>query len=380
VVGETRILHVLPGLGAAGCETFVRNLVLGLRDEPQLTQEIAVSTLPEQFYEPELQAAGIVIHRTDELGGVRSVFKHTRALTRLLKEKKHAGAPFDVVHCHMDYLNAFNLFAAFRAGVPRRICHSHIAGSQAQNPSIITKFYRAVMRIGIRLFATDCAACSPEAAASMFWKRRAAVIPNGIDVARFAAVRGDADQRRTMRRALGLDDIQPVALIVAGMREQKNPLFAVDIVAEIWKRLPRFVLIWCGGGSELPQIKARIAQYGIEEHVLLLGSRRDIPAIMCAADCLILPSKWEGFGIVLVEAQSAGLPCFASEHTPRSANMGACVYLPIDSVDCWANAVTDGFLHGFNARVDDKILRNYDIKTMCDCYKTLLETRKGDIA
>ncbi|MCL2107121.1 MAG: glycosyltransferase [Oscillospiraceae bacterium] len=371
---QIRVLHILPGLGAAGCETFARNLCLSSPED--IRHEIAISTLPGQFYEPELRAAGIAIHRTAEFTGMTSLPRHLRALHQLLKKAKRAGKPFDIVHGHMDYLNALNLFAAKLAGVKIRVCHSHIAGSQAQKPSFAARAYRWAMRLGIRLFATDYFACSPEAAASMFpWRKAGAVriIPNGIDLARFAAARNDPALPERKRAELGISPERRILITVARLTAQKNPLFLLDVIAEAAKMRPPPLLLWCGTG-DAETVRRKIAALGLEDHVRLLGNRRDVSELLPLAECFLLPSRWEGFGIALIEAQAAGVPCLASTHVPRSTDMGACRYLPL-SVSAWAETVRAGLANGFPGEIDQTRLARYDTRStgneIADIYRKI---------
>ncbi|MDR3313371.1 MAG: glycosyltransferase [Oscillospiraceae bacterium] len=369
-----RILHILPGLGAAGAETFVRNLCLGLQGDDEITQEIAISTLPEQFYEPELRQAGIVIHRTAEFSGFRGLWAHLQQLFRLLRSAGKAGQAYDAVHCHMDYLNGCNLFAAWLAGAPRRICHSHIAVSQAQQPSYAARMYRAVMRRWIRRFATDCCACSPEAGSSMFpWLRAPVVLPNGISLVRFTEALADPSLPQRKQAELALPAKAKLLITAARISEQKNPLFLVDVLAETVRRCPEALLLWCGTGNLEPQVRTRIAALGLEDHVRFLGSRRDMPELLALAECFLLPSRWEGSPLVLAEAQAAALPCMVSDQVSRFADAGGCRFLPLEiGAAGWAEAIAQGLRNGFPEKVDAVRLRRFDIGETCRLYASLL--------
>ena len=64
--------------------------------------------------------------------------------------------------------------------------------------------------------------------------------------------------------------------------------------------------------SEYQQILSKIREYGLEENVFLLGNVSDVPSLLAKADVFVVPSRFEGFGIVAVEAAAAGIPCVAS--------------------------------------------------------------------
>ncbi|MFI3327174.1 MAG: glycosyltransferase, partial [Clostridia bacterium] len=99
---------------------------------------------------------------------------------------------------------------------------------------------------------------------------------------------------------------------VARISFQKNPEFIVDIFNEIHKSNENSVLLWAGTGELQEQIEMKIKEYNIEKSVVFLGMRQDVPNLMQAMDCLLLPSRFEGLPVVAIEAQAAGLHVFAS--------------------------------------------------------------------
>jgi glycosyltransferase involved in cell wall biosynthesis len=186
----------------------------------------------------------------------------------------------------------------------------------------------------------------------MFGRRPFVVIPNGIDLARF---------RQAQPSPIELPPGAKVMMTTAGYRVQKNPLFLVDVMAAAARRCPRIVLLWCGSGGLEDEIKARIAAQGLERHIVLLGNRSDVASLLRRADCFVLPSRWEGFGIALVEAQAAGVPCLASTYVPRSTDCGLCTYLPLEEA-AWVEAI---LAEKKPQTLDFNRLNRYDIQNTC---------------
>ena len=81
---------------------------------------------------------------------------------------------------------------------------------------------------------------------------------------------------------------------------------------------PAAMMIWAGDGELKPLVLNTIKKNKIEDKVVLLGSRNDVNKLYSAMDVLLMPSKFEGLGLVFVEAQIAGLPCFGSTMCRRT--------------------------------------------------------------
>jgi len=98
-----------------------------------------------------------------------------------------------------------------------------------------------------------------------------------------------------------------------------------------------------GDGPLENAIKQQIAALGLEKHVLLTGSRPDVPALMGGVmDLFVLPSFYEGLGLVLVEAQAAGLPCLCADVIPSEAEVVSPLVTRMSlgrPISEWANAI-----------------------------------------
>jgi glycosyltransferase involved in cell wall biosynthesis len=85
-----------------------------------------------------------------------------------------------------------------------------------------------------------------------------------------------------------------------------------------------------------------VKELGVADKVSFLGLRKDVPELLGALDAFVLPSLYEGLGIVLIEAQAAGVPCLISEGVPREADLriGLIERLAVnDSPERWAEAM-----------------------------------------
>jgi glycosyltransferase involved in cell wall biosynthesis len=135
------------------------------------------------------------------------------------------------------------------------------------------------------------------------------VIPNGVDVDRFAP---QPERRRAIRAELGIAADAPAAGILAALRPEKNHELFLRAAARVRVTLPaaRFVVI--GDGPERPAVEGWIDELGLREAVLLLGNRSDVPDVLAALDVLALTSHMEANPVSILEAMSTGLPVVAT--------------------------------------------------------------------
>jgi glycosyltransferase involved in cell wall biosynthesis len=144
--------------------------------------------------------------------------------------------------------------------------------------------------------------CSPEEeqegrAAGV--RGRSLVVPNGVDLQRFSMAQPPA--RAALRDRLDLQRDVPVAVCVGRLSRQKGQDVAVRAWQEVRRALPEAVLLLVGDGPE----RARLEQ-DAGEGVRLLGQRDDVPDLVGAADLALLPSRWEGLALALLEAMASG--------------------------------------------------------------------------
>ena len=117
-----------------------------------------------------------------------------------------------------------------------------------------------------------------------------------------------------MRQEMGIDD-KFVIGHVGRFVNQKNHTFLLDIFAEVCKRRDDAVLLLIGIGELMDAMKEKAANLGIADKIRFVGFRDDRNRFMQAMDSFLFPSLYEGLSVVLIEAQAASLPVFASDST-----------------------------------------------------------------
>jgi glycosyltransferase involved in cell wall biosynthesis len=272
---------------------------------------------------------------------------------RALRSELRRGE-YDVLHCHHDILSAVYLLAASGIPIRRRIVHVHNADEVVPTGSRLKqRLYREPMR-QMCLFMADRVAGISNHTLDAFIAARARrperdlVHYYGVDATPFENVSVD---RLGFRRRWDLPDEASILLFGGRLVPEKNPVFAVDVLAKLRAMNPQAVVVFVGSGSQEQHVLKRAQELGVENSVRLLGWRSDLAEIMSCSDWFILPRPEhpvEGFGMAIVEAQLAGLRMLLSRGILDDPLLPTASFrrLPLsDGPNIWAKAAME-LLHG----------------------------------
>lgn len=314
---KKKVLHVVGKMHPGGIETLLMN-VYRQCDRERFEFHFAVQTEEPAFYDDEIAALGGRLLRQPHPRGGLAAFKRT------LADNIRRNGPYDAVHSHIFAFSGYVLAVAREIGIPVRICHSHNVAANANRSSLRRRAYQFYMRHLIRKHATHMLGCSKAACESLYgadcWKDgRVMHFPNAIAVEPYAALPADRDH---LRAKLGLPrGGGPLFAHIGRFAEQKNHAFLIDRFAEFAGRHPKAGLLLVGDGPGRAEIEAKVRALGLRERIAFLGLRGDIPELLASVDGFVLPSLYEGLGIVLIEAQAAGIPCLVSDVVPEEADL-----------------------------------------------------------
>ncbi len=132
-------------------------------------------------------------------------------------------------------------------------------------------------------------------------------IPNGVDLERLLPTRG----REKTRRDLGLAPESLVMLSVGALVWEKDPLAQLEVAARVARANPRAMLLMAGEGPLRPQVEEGIRSRGLDDRVVMLGARDDVPDLLAASDLLLFASVSEGMPACVIEAGVSGVPVAA---------------------------------------------------------------------
>ena len=324
---EKRILHIVTHMNRGGLETMIMNYYRHM-DRSKVQFDFLVHRTQKADYDDEILSLGGRIYRLQPLNPFSG--EYLRSLDRFFAEHQE----YETVHSHLDCMAGIPLKYAKKHGVPVRIAHSHNSDQVKDAKYLLKLIYkRNIAKYANRLFA-----CSKEAGRWMFGTDDFTVLNNAIDVQHYCYT---ADTARQVRARLG---IAPEALVVGHVGRfcaQKNHGFLISVFAQVLRRRPDAVLLLVGDGELRPEIEMQIDRLGIGGSVIFTGVCADVNEWLQAMDVFLFPSLFEGFGIVALEAQAAGLPCLTSDKVPTECIKTDLVQrLPLEeSPAVWADAV-----------------------------------------
>jgi glycosyltransferase involved in cell wall biosynthesis len=155
----------------------------------------------------------------------------------------------------------------------------------------------------------------------IFTKDKVVLIRSGIDIGEFGREKHDKVKERNK---LGVDTETPLVGMIACFKPQKSPLEFVRVARIVLEEISEVRFLLIGDGILRSKIERLIRELGIENKILLLGWRRDIPEIISSIDILVLTSLWEGLPRVFPQAMASGIPVVATEvdGTPEAIQNG----------------------------------------------------------
>jgi glycosyltransferase involved in cell wall biosynthesis len=136
------------------------------------------------------------------------------------------------------------------------------------------------------------------------------LVPNAIDLRRFSP---GQITRRDARSKLGLSPDAPVIAGVGRLNSQKNFSLFLDVAAALTPRFPNLRFLLAGEGPEEAMLREKARQLGLTDRIVFAGYIADTRQVYAAADILLMPSRFEGLPMTLLEAMAMNLPVVASK-------------------------------------------------------------------
>ena len=149
--------------------------------------------------------------------------------------------------------------------------------------------------------------------APWFPNDKAVVIYNGIDTTPYTQLGLHRNALRLkLRTSIGAPSDAPIIALVGELNERKQHRVVIEAMPRVLESFPAVRAVFVGDGDDRAALEAIVKERGLQDSICFTGFRADVPEIMMGCDAVLLPSRVEGFGYVLVEAMAAGIPCIAT--------------------------------------------------------------------
>lgn len=300
-----RVAHIIKVTRISGAERHLLVLLEALRQRGVDAHLLMLveDGKPMADMAREAQARGIPLRALTIQRDINPslVFKLRRALREI--------AP-DIAHSHLIHGDLYGLCAAKLAGIGVVISSRHNDDQFRHHP--------VWRRISPWLWRATSGGIAISAAIKDFMIQVEGAPSEKIRVARYGLQEtwvADAELRAVRQdlcAELRLDEDALLLGIVCRLVEQKGVAYALRAFQRMRARFPTAHLVIAGDGELRSALEALAAELGIAAHVHWLGWRSDAAAMIGAFDALLLPSLWEGFGLVLLEAMARRVPVIAS--------------------------------------------------------------------
>lgn len=310
-----RVLHVVGAMQRAGAETLLMNLYRNL-DRSQFQFDFLYFTDKECDYDNEIKNLGGEIYRIESTKKNKLLRVGYRYFNyyRLLKSLPD----HQIVHSHINLNGAIFILIAKYLKREIRISHSHIAtGKNAFIPNL----YRYITRKIIKHNANRYLACGRAAGKYLYpnvTESDIVVFPNSIDIGLFQSFYSESNY---LRDKLNLASDVKIVVQIGRFTLQKNFEFTINFAHHLIKEDPLFHFVFLGAGPMENELKKMVKDNNLDKYITFYGVSKEIPKILHSADVFFMPSRLEGFPVVLVEAQACGVPCLISTNISSEVDM-----------------------------------------------------------
>jgi len=337
-----KIIQIVENLDKGAVENWlVRIFIHSRKSRPEWHWTFyCILGKPGRLDEIVRSAGGEIIYSPVTVSQKVTFLKHLRQILK----RGH----YDILHSHHDYLSGFYLLSSFGIGFKKRFLQIHNTdkalpvGSQRLNKMLL-----GPMRLIGYHFSDYIIGISQDTLIEFTGKIRhtkpkTRLLYYGIDLDSFERERDP----EILRTKLELPSDAKLLLFAGRLNEYKNPLFVVDILREMLKERSDVYALFVGSGDLQPEIKRKSDEFGIADHVRILGWSDDIAGLMKSADVFVFPRveyPREGLGLVVVEAQAAGLPMAISHAIVKDAIVipELANYIPLDlGPAAWAKKIS----------------------------------------
>lgn len=354
-----RMLCIVGGMNAGGAETFLMKLYRSL-DRKNYQMDFAVAISDKGFYDDEIELlGGKIYHIVPKSKGIMENFL---SIYNLVKVNHYSY----VLRTSQHSLSALELLAAWIGGAKVRIFRSSNSNTTSgrRKDLLLHKLFLFMPKF----FSNVKIAPSVVAAEYMFGEKcvnkgKVNLLHNAIDLSLF---KYNEKWRNDIRTELKIQNNDIVIGHIGRFNQQKNHKFLLNIFSEFVKVHLNSKLILVGTGELENQIKKQAEELEIEDKVIFMGVRSDIPQILSAFDVFLFPSLYEGMPNTVIEAQATGVPCVISNQITKEVQISELVlFEALDSTSReWVQTIDKALSIGRKNVSTDLDKAGYSIKSV----------------
>ena len=292
-------MQITHDLAIGGLQQVVVNICRSIDRDKFDVSVLCLRTLGE--FVPEVESLGIKVHSLPQKERGTDYLSFLK-VAKILRQEK-----IEVIHTHNTQPFIDGTIGALLSGV-KTIVHT----DHARN--FPDKLRYMLAEHIMSYFAYSVVGVSEHTSANLInyekiSPKKIMTIENGIDGSRFEI---EID-RQEKKRELGIRNNGPVIGLGVRLAKQKGITYLLQALPQVIKAFPDITLVIVGDGELKEELQREAMQLDIENNVLFLGARLDIPELLKLFDIYVLPSLWEGMPMVLLEAMAAGCPVVATD-------------------------------------------------------------------
>ena len=312
---KVKILYFVDRMLRGGIQSLVVEIVKNIDKENFQIDFLLLDDGKTYELEDKLKEMNCNVYKLKNVW-INTPFDYIKYCKEMNKFFKTIGKDYDIVHLHSSSKNFMVLYYAQKYGIKVRIAHSHNTDFQTKNK--IKILVGNCFKHFLKKYATNYMACSKEAGKWLFGDEKVTVLKNAINIQKFTF---DSQKRKEIRDKYGIKYNEIVCGNVGRITEQKNHIFLINIFKKLYNRNRNYKLLLVGKGEEKleKELEKIVNENNINENVIFAGFQEKPYEYLNAMDLFVFPSKFEGLGIVLIEAQANGLNCIVSDKIPNEA-------------------------------------------------------------
>lgn len=338
-----RVLHVFKVMDRGGAETMIMNLYRKI-DKNKIQFDFLCMDSKKGDYDDEIKELGGKIYVIAP-PSKKHIIKHINDIKNIFRN-------YDVVHIPNMFYSGFLATIAKISGVKKIIVHSHSAFETNKN-TILRKMYRGISRILINIFATNKISCGKAAAKFLFGTdKNILILNNAVDIKQFIEV--NENEVNELRKDLNIDENTFVIGNVSRFVKEKNHEFFIELAKYLKSRDENAIIVLVGDGERRKYIENLIKENELEKYIKLVGKTSNVNKYMKMFSIFVLPSFFEGFPVVLIEAVASNLNSVVSDNISKEVEIveGTVKFCSLNvKIEEW-----------YNTMINFKDIKKYDEK------------------